>query len=118
MFPMFGSTAAMVHQLSADLFECLDCSWMLVATLAAGKPAALFVFGAPPSADCAISLSEAELVRPITSERGPGALAFGPKSSGAEYAESELELTQEFAAHIAKILGKDVRARSGRLRPA
>jgi len=112
MFPMLASTSAMVRQLSADLYECLDCSWMLVATRIAGKTAPLVVFGAPPGPDCATSIECAQMVRPIAVERAPAVLAIGSKTSGAAYIEEEIELTEEFAAHIAKILSKEARVRS------
>lgn len=119
MLPMLGSTSAMIHQLSADLFECLDCSWMMVTTARiSARPAAMFVFGAPPSADCALAMKAAPVVCPIAVERAPGALALGPKLSGAGYIQEEIDLTREFAAHIAKILRKDSRARSWMARTA
>lgn len=122
MFPMLGSTSAMIHQLSADLFECLDCSWMLVTMLAStrisARPAAMFVFGAPPSADCTAAIKVAPLVCPIAIERAAGALALGPKINGGGYLQEEIDLTEEFAAHIARILRKDSRARSWMARTA
>jgi hypothetical protein len=117
MFPM-GSTSAMVHQLSADLFECLDCAWMLVTTRIAEKHLALFVFGSTPNPDCAAAIECARVVRPIQLDREPGALALGPKLNGLDYMNEEIELTEEFAAHIAKILSKEARSRSWRTKAA
>jgi hypothetical protein len=112
MLPMLGSTSAMVHQLSADLFECLNCTWMLVTTRISERHLALAAFGSTPNGDCAAAIERAHVVRPIAMERGPGALALGPKANGADYAAEEIALTEQFAAHIAKILSKEARARS------